>query len=130
MSTAATGAPGAAPSSITSITSKFSTVFSGFSSKNSTDYVIIICMIVSIILFILSYVKMSKFVGDKDNWNSIQSQISTVLAHIIPGTVLLFIAVFLYFSQDPSKNLYFTLIVSCLSLGLSYAALAIAAISR
>lgn len=120
----------ATPSVITGITSKFGTVFSGFSSKNSTDYVIIICMIVSIILFILSYVKMSKFVGDKDNWNSIQSQISTVLAHIIPGTVLLFIAVFLYFSQDPSKNLYFTLIVSCLSLGLSYAALAIAAISR
>lgn len=122
--------PSQTPSTFTGITSKFSTVFSGFSSKSSTDYVIIICMIVSIILFILSYVKMSKFVGDKDNWNSIQSQISTVLAHIIPGTVLLFIAVFLYFSQDPSKNLYFTLIVSCLSLGLSYAALAIAAISR
>jgi hypothetical protein len=127
------GQPSSAPaasSGATGIASGIGSMFSSVSSKNSTNYIVIISMIISIILFIVSFVSMSKFVGDKDNWNAIQSQISTVLAHIIPGTVLLFIAVFLYFNQDPSKNLYFTLIVSCLSLGLSYAALAIAAISR
>ena len=94
------------------------------------DIIVILFTVVSIGLFIGSFVQMSKFVGSKDDWNVIQPQITKILILIIVGTVALIIASGLYYMQDPAKTIYFILVLCCLSLGLSYAALAIAAISR
>lgn len=93
-------------------------------------WMIILFSITSIGLFIGSFVSISQFVGSKDDWNVIQPQITKVLILTIIGTVGLLISALLYYIQDPAKTIYFILALSCVSLGLSYAALAIAAISR
>jgi len=104
-----------------------STVSKAFTGGN---LIIILFSIVSVSLFITSFVIMSQFVGSKDDWNVIQPQITKVLILTIIGTFALVVASLLYYIQDPAKTIYFILVLCCLSLGLSYAALAISAISR
>ena len=86
--------------------------------------------ITSVGLFIGAFVNMSKFVGSKDDWNVIQPQITKILILTLIGTFGLIITSLLYFIQDSSRTIYFILVLSCLTLGLSFSALAIAAISR
>ena len=99
------------------------TVFSG---KN----LVLFIGIIPIILFIVSIVQLSKFVGNKDDWNNIQPQVSTVLGLTLTAVVVLIIMAGLYFYQDPSRAIFFILIISCLSLGLAYSALAISVIGK
>ena len=91
---------------------------------------IIIFSVISIGLFIGAFVSMSKFIGSKDDWNTIQPQITKILILTLIGTFGLIIAALLYFIQDSARTIYFILVLSCLSLGLSFSALAISAISR
>jgi hypothetical protein len=81
-------------------------------------------------LFIGAFVSMTKFVGSKDDWNVIQPQITKILILTLVGTITLMIAALLYFMQDPARTIYFILVLSCLTLGMSFSALAISAISR
>jgi hypothetical protein len=86
--------------------------------------------IVSVGLFIGAFVNMSKFVGSKDDWNVIQPQITKILMLTLIGTFGLIVTSLLYFIQDSARTIYFILVLTCLALGLSFSALAIAAISR
>ncbi len=86
--------------------------------------------VLSLGLFIGSFVSMSNFVGSKDDWNLIQPQITKILILTLIGTFALIVAALLYFIQDSARTIYFILVVSCLSLGLSFSSLAISAISR
>lgn len=106
------------------------TVTSKFKEHTQGKWGIIIFSIVSVGLFIGSFVSMSQFLGSKDDWNLIQPQVTKVLILTLIGTMGLMIASILYYVQDPARTMYFVLVVCCLSLGLSYSALAIAAISR
>jgi hypothetical protein len=94
------------------------------------NWIIIVFTVLSVGMFIGSFVSMSQFVGSRDNWNVIQPQITKVLILTLIGTFGLIIASLLYYIQDPAKTIYFILILCCVSLGLSYAALSVAAISR
>jgi hypothetical protein len=107
-----------------------STVGSKFKEHTQGKWGIIIFSLVSLGLFIGSFVSMSQFLGSKDDWNLIQPQVTKVLILTLIGTMGLIIASILYYVQDPARTMYFVLVVCCLSLGLSYSALAIAAISR
>jgi hypothetical protein len=86
--------------------------------------------LVSIGMFIGSFVSMANFVGSKDDWNLIKPQITKILILTLIGTFGLIIAALLYFIQDSARTIYFILVLSCISLGLSYSSLAISAISR
>jgi hypothetical protein len=86
--------------------------------------------ILAVSMFIGAFVSMSNFVGSKDDWNLIQPQITRILILTIIGTFAFIIASLLFYIQDPAKTIYFILIICCLSLGLSFSSLAIAAISR
>lgn len=86
--------------------------------------------IISVAMFIAAFVNMSNFAGSKDDWNLIQPQIQKILIFTLIGTFGLIIAALLYFIQDPARTTYFVLTICCLSLGLSFSALAISAISR
>ena len=86
--------------------------------------------LISIGMFIGSFVSMSNFVGSKDDWNLIKPQITKIWILTLIGTFGLIIAALLYFIQDSARTIYFILVLSCLTLGLSFSALAIAAISR
>lgn len=101
-----------------------------FKSMNNSSIGIWIFGIISIGLFIGSFVSMSNFVGSKDDWNRIQPQITKILILTLIGTVTLTIASLLYFIQDSARTIYFILVMSCITLGMSFSALAISAISR
>jgi len=73
---------------------------------------------------------MSSFVGSKDDWSTIQPQVYKVLGVTIAGSFALSVAALLYYLQDPQKAIYFILAITCLSFGFSYAALAVAVISK
>lgn len=81
-------------------------------------------------MFIASFVQMSNVVGSNDNWNQIQPQITKIVIMVLFGIVGFIIAALTYFMQDPSKAVYFSIIISGLSLGLGFIALSVAAISR
>jgi hypothetical protein len=81
-------------------------------------------------LFIGSFVSISKFVGSKDNWNQIKDQIAKTWGLALGGSVALFLACLLYFIQNREYIIYIILAISCLTLALSYSALAASAISR
>ena len=91
---------------------------------------IILSFLAAIGLYIGSFVSVSQFVGSKDDWNQLKPEISKIWGLSLAGSFCLYIASLLYFIQDPEKAIYFILAVSCLTIGLSYSALAVAAISR
>lgn len=91
---------------------------------------IIIFSVISISMYIWSFISISNFIGSKDDWNLIKPQITKVWILTLIGTFGLIVAALLYYIQDPSHTIYFILVLSCLSLGLSFSALAVAAISR
>jgi hypothetical protein len=86
--------------------------------------------VTAIAFFITSFVYFGKMMGSSDRWNEIQPQVIKIMIFTGIGTIAIMVAALLYFTQDPNKTIYFVLILSCLAIGMSYAAVALAAISR
>lgn len=103
----------------------------GSKSQNVQTGIIIIISILAIIMFIVSFVNTAKFVGRKDDWNQIQSEVTKILIYTIIGTICFTIASLIFYSQRKDGDImYFVIPVSCMALGLAYSALAVSAISR
>jgi uncharacterized membrane protein len=87
--------------------------------------------VTTVALFIASFSVSAHFLGSDESWEKIQKEALTkVLPLTLFGTLALFVTSALYLLQDPHKTMYYLLVLSCLSLGLSYSALVIAAISK
>ena len=114
-------------SSLSSLTSSMGT---GMMSGLKQSIGVILFTLLAVSMFIAAFVKMTSFVGSKDDWNSIQPQITKILILTMVGTFALLGAALLYYIQDPEKVIYFILVIVCLSLGLSFSALATAVISK
>jgi hypothetical protein len=85
---------------------------------------------IAIVLFSTAFGLMSKFIGNRDDWNIIQPQILNISMLTIFGTIALTVAALVYFVQDPQKAIYFVLVMTCISLGLSFGSIAISVISK
>lgn len=86
---------------------------------------------ISAILFLTSFILTSKFLGGKEDWNTIRREAMTKIWPLsILGTIFLFIASAIYMTQDPHRTMYYLLALCCLTLGISYSALAISVISK
>ncbi len=81
-------------------------------------------------MFITAFIQMSNIVGSQDSWNQIQPQITKIVILVVFGICGFIAASLAFYVQDPSKAVYFTIIVSGLAIGLSFIALSVAAISR
>jgi hypothetical protein len=90
---------------------------------------IIGCGIAAIVLFIRSTITTSDLIGDTENWRAIKPQITRIWWSTGVGSVILFIGMFMYVLQNNPASLVFVLMVSCISLALSFAAISMAAIS-
>lgn len=88
-----------------------------------------LCIAGVISLYITSFVKISKALGSADSWTSIQGALPGIWGPTLAGTLLLCIAALIYFTQDSVKANYFSIIISCLSLGLAYSSLAVSSIT-
>jgi hypothetical protein len=92
-------------------------------------FAILGCGITAIILFIKATMDTSKFIGDTATWRSIKPQISRIWWQTGIGALILFIGMFVYAIQYSKASAMFSLLISCLSLGLSFSAISMAAIS-
>lgn len=81
-------------------------------------------------LYIGSFVESSKYIGGKDDWNTIRPRIITIIGLSIGGALALGLAALMYFIANQQKAVYFQIIVTSLAMGMAYAALAVASISR
>lgn len=97
----------------------------------STNNIVIgICIAAFVSMFIAAFVQMSNFVGSKDDWNDLKPKIMQVVLLTVFGTIAFAIASILFFVQYPGYSVYFSMIAACIAIGLSFAALAVAGISR
>ena len=91
---------------------------------------LIVFGLLAIGLYIGSFVVISQFVGTRDSQNQIKPEINKILGLTIGGSFALFLALLLYFIKDPGSIIYIILIITCITLALSYSALAVSAISK
>ena len=106
------------------------TVSSWVGSPIASTTGMIVCGLLAVGLYIGSFVVISQFVGTKDSQNQIKPEINKILGLTIGGSFALFLALLLYFIKDPGNIIYIVLIMTCITLALSYSALAISAISK
>jgi hypothetical protein len=90
---------------------------------------IIGCGIAAIVLFIYSTIATSNLIGDTENWRAIKPQVTRIWWNTAIGAVILFIGMFMYALQDNTASIVFILLISCISLALSFSAISMAAIS-
>ena len=83
----------------------------------------------AVALLIASFVLTSKFVGSSTTWASIGANVNKIWIMSLIGSFLLFVASAVYFTQNNPKTVYFILFLLCITLGFSYSALAVSAIT-
>ena len=97
---------------------------------NKMTILTILSGLVFVALFIAAFVEMQSFVGSKDDWNQLKPQLTKITILVVLGIIAFTIASLIYFTQNPAKSIYFTIVVSGISLGLAFMSLSVAAISR
>ena len=108
-----------------------STAVPGFSTGNTIGSLAIIgCGIASIVLFIRSSILTSDLIGDTENWRAIKPQIKRIWWQTAVGAVILFIGMFAYILQYEKASTVFILLISCISLALSFDSISMSAISK
>ena len=98
-------------------------------SSSYKQFVPYILAIVAICGYAAAFYTTSRFIGDTESWKSLKGQLNTILISCMIGTVILFVASFLYFQQNQEYMMYFLLFLTFTTLCLSYAALCVSAIS-
>ena len=81
-------------------------------------------------LYIAAVIQMSNFLGSTDNWNDIKPQLTPILGEVIAGSVIATIATVLFFIQYPAAAQPFAIGASMFALGMSFAAVSIATMTR
>lgn len=81
-------------------------------------------------LYIGSFVESSKYIGSQDDWNTIRPRIIKIIGLSIGGSLALGLAALMYYIANQEKAIYFQIMITTLALGMSYAAMAIGAITR
>jgi hypothetical protein len=97
---------------------------------NPSNITFWVASILFVAFFITAFVKISAFAGDKEDWNALKPKITEILVYVLIGIFAFAVAALMYFVQDPRKAIYFSIIVSCVALGLAFSALAVACITR
>jgi len=94
--------------------------------------IVIVFGIIAIALYITTYVILGKNMSSSDDWNIVKSNLVKVWIMSVSASIALFLALMMYYKEVQGRDMYmyFILGIACLSLGLSYAAFAITAISR
>ena len=100
------------------------------SSSTGLTITTIVLLIVTCGLYIAAVVQMSNFLGSTDNWNDIKPQLTPILGEVIAGSVIATIAAVLFFIQYPAAAQPFAIGASMFALGMSFAAVSIATMTR
>lgn len=99
----------------------------GWMKKN---WMFILSSLIGTGLYIASFVQTLVFVEGKDDWNTIRNKIWTVVGLCIGGSLALGLAAVLYFLANRENAVFFQIVVTTITLGISYSAIAVAAMTR
>jgi len=83
-----------------------------------------------IIIYIAMLIVTSNYTSSPNEWAKIKKDISTMWILSLFAMLFFIIAAFLLYKEYPENAVYISLLVSCVALGLSFNALAIAAIRK
>ena len=98
--------------------------------KLNLDYLMMFSSVVSVGLLLISTILASQFLGNSDNWIQIKQKVTQLWIFTIIGTIALFIASLMYISKYKENANILFLIFICFSLGLSFSAFAMSAITK
>jgi len=102
-------------------------------SKISRDpklYFAIAFIIGTVTFFISAYILTLKYLGDSDQWHTVNAKFNQVYIYIILAIICLFFALFITFQSfvDKDNALYVLLFIACSALCISYLALSMSVI--
>jgi len=81
-------------------------------------------------LYMASFGMLATFVGSTEQWVVIKPQLMKVFWVMLTGLIVSLVATYLYFSANGEKGIFLYMILTCVSLCLSFAALAASAIAK
>ena len=86
--------------------------------------------IVGLGLYIWSAITVAQAHSASEDYTILKNTVPTLIAQTLVGTLLLYLALLMYVIQDLNVMIYILVVMVFLTFGLSYTAVAIAAISR
>jgi hypothetical protein len=90
----------------------------------------IVAGIIGVVLYILSFYYASNFIGNKDSWKALEGVVWKTFGLAMGGSLMLFGVASLFFLQDQSYVIYVVLLMSFLTFGMAYSAIALSAITK
>ena len=83
-----------------------------------------------IALLITVFVKLSGFAGDVDNWTALKPKVNEIMIYSLVATFIAWMTLLYYVAQRPEHSIYITVSIAVLAVGLAFAALSTAVITR
>jgi len=102
----------------------------GASQGNSGAMMMTIMGVVGMGLYIWSAITVSNAHSASEDYTILKNTVPTLIAQTLVGTLLLYLALLMYVIQDLNVMIYLLVAMVFLTFGLSYTAVAIAAMSR
>lgn len=90
----------------------------------------VIAGLIGVIFYVLSFHYASTFIGNKDSWKALEGTVGKTFGFAMGGSLLLFAVACLFFLQDQTYVIYVVLLLSFLTFGMAYSALALSAITK
>jgi len=98
--------------------------------SKATLGIIAVSGVVGLALYIWSAITCANAHSSSEDYTILKNTVPTLMAQTLVGTLLLYIALLLYFIQDLNLMIYILVVMVFLTFGLAYSAVAIAAMSR
>jgi hypothetical protein len=102
----------------------------GESMKSGMPISVLIGGLATIALLITTFVKLSSFAGDVDNWTSLKPKINEIMIYTLVATFVTWVTLIYYVAQKPEHSIYITLSIAVIAIGLAFGALSVAVITR
>jgi hypothetical protein len=96
----------------------------------NTPITVLIGGLATIALLITSFVKLSSFAGDVDNWATLKPKINEIMIYVLVATFVTWVTLIYYVAQKPEHSIYITVSIAILAVGLAFGALSVAVITR
>lgn len=100
------------------------------SMKSGMPISVLIGGLATIALLITTFVKLSSFAGDVDNWTSLKPKINEIMIYTLVATFVTWVTLIYYIAQKPEHSIYITVSIAVLAIGLAFGALSVAVITR
>jgi hypothetical protein len=106
------------------------TVASLWNRMNMPKYVGLISAVAAVVFLAVTIGMMSTYIGTSDNLRAVSPQVMGIIGTTLACGLFLGLAIFFYFSTDPTYVITYIIITSSLAVAFSYSAIAMAAAKK